>query len=105
MADPMKIRARLKGDVTEIRVLMSHPMESGQRKDNSGNAAPAHFIQTIRIAINGNAVIQGQTGTSVSRNPFFAFKVKGAKVGDTVSIGWVDSEGEQRVDETTIVAG
>ena len=42
MADPMKIRAQMKGDTAEIRVLMSHPMETGQRKDNAGNIVPAH---------------------------------------------------------------
>jgi sulfur-oxidizing protein SoxZ len=71
MADPMKIRAQVKGDFAEIRVLMSHPMETGQRKDGAGNTIPAHFIQAITIDHNGKRVIQGQTGTSVSRNPVF----------------------------------
>ncbi|HLB17239.1 MAG TPA: thiosulfate oxidation carrier complex protein SoxZ, partial [Burkholderiales bacterium] len=47
MADPMKIRARLEGDVADVRVLMAHPMETGQRKDAAGNVVPLHFIQTI----------------------------------------------------------
>ena len=46
MADPMKIRAQMKGDVAEIRILMSHAMETGQRKDAAGTTVPAHFIQT-----------------------------------------------------------
>ena len=102
MADPMKIRAQAKGDFAEIRVLMSHPMETGQRKDNAGAVIPAHFIQSITIDVNGKRVIQGQTGTSVSRNPVFAFKVKGAKAGDKVTVNWTDNKGDKRADEATI---
>jgi sulfur-oxidizing protein SoxZ len=104
MADPMKIRAQVKGDVTEIRVLMSHPMETGQRKDNAGNTVPAHFIQSITIEVGGKKVIQGQTGTSVSRNPVFAFKVKGPKVGDEVVVSWVDNKGDKRTDKAAVSA-
>ena len=104
MADPMKIRAQVKGDAAEIRVLMSHPMETGQRKDNAGNTIPAHFIQAITIDVNGKRVIQGQTGTSVSRNPVFAFKLKGAKAGDKVTVNWTDSKGDKRTDEATVTA-
>ncbi|MBL8491549.1 MAG: thiosulfate oxidation carrier complex protein SoxZ [Rhodocyclaceae bacterium] len=104
MTDPMKIRAQMKGDVAEVRVLMAHAMETGQRKDNAGNLVPAHFIQQITIEVGGKMVIQGQTGTSVSRNPVFAFKVKGAKAGDKVVVNWVDNKGEKRTDEAAIAA-
>ena len=102
MADPMKIRAAIKGDVTEVRVLMSHPMETGQRKDNAGNTIPAHFIQSISIEVGGKTVIKGQTGTSVSKNPVFAFKVKGPKAGDEVVVNWVDNKGEKRTDKAVV---
>ena len=102
MADPMKIRAQMKGDTADIRVLMSHAMETGQRKDNAGNTVPAHYIQSITVDVGGKRVIQGQTSTSVSRNPVFGFKVKGAKAGDKVVINWVDNKGDKRTDEATI---
>lgn len=102
MADPMKIRAQMKGDVCEIRVLMSHPMETGQRKNNEGKTIPAHFIQIVSVAINGKTVVSGQTNTSISRNPVFGFKVKGVKSGDKVSISWKDNKGDSRTDETTV---
>ena len=102
MADPMKIRAKLSGDVTEIKVMMAHPMENGQRKDNAGNTVPQHFIQSIVVEVAGKTVVDGQTGTSVSRNPVFGFKVKGAKAGDKVVIKWRDSKGETRQDEATV---
>ena len=104
MSDPMKIRAKLKGDIAEIRILMGHPMETGQRKDASGKAIPAHFIQTINVALNGKTVVSGQTAGSVSRNPVFGFKVKGAKAGDKVVVNWVDNKGEKRTDEATVAA-
>ncbi len=105
MADPMKIRAQIKGDVTEIRVLMSHPMETGQRKDSAGNLVPAHYIQSLSVEVGGRRVVSGQTGTSISRNPVFGFKVKGARVGEKVVISWEDNKGEKRSDETTIKEG
>ena len=102
MADPMKIRAQMKGDICDVKVLMSHPMETGQRKESDGKVVPAHFIQTISLTLNGKPVISGSTGTSVSRNPVFGFKLKGAKAGDKVAVSWVDSKGDHRSDEATV---
>jgi sulfur-oxidizing protein SoxZ len=102
MADPMKIRAQMKGDVAEIRILMSHPMETGQRKDAAGALVPAHFIKAITVEIAGKKVIDAQTGTSISRNPVFGFKVKGFKAGDKVVVNWLDTKGDKRMDEATI---
>lgn len=102
MTDPMKIRAQLKGDVVEVRILMSHAMETGQRKDSAGKVIPAHFIQNFSVEVGGKLVVQSQTGPSVSRNPVFAFKVKGAKAGDKVVVKWTDSKGETRTDEATV---
>jgi len=102
MADPMKIRAQMKGDSAEIRVLMSHPMETGQRKDGEGKTIPAHHIQTITVTLNGKTVVSGQIAGSVSRNPVFGFKVKGAKAGDKVAVSWKDNKGDSRSDETTV---
>ncbi len=102
MADPMKIRAQMKGDIAEIRVLMSHPMETGQRKDSNGKIIPAHHITSITVDVGGKRIIQGQTGPAVSRNPVFGFKVKGPKAGDKVVIHWEDNKGDKRTDEATI---
>jgi sulfur-oxidizing protein SoxZ len=102
MADPMKIRAQMKGDVCEVRVLMSHPMETGQRKDGDGKVIPAHHIQTLTVALNGKTVVSGQIGGSVSRNPVFGFKLKGAKAGDKVAVTWTDNKNDKRTDETAV---
>jgi sulfur-oxidizing protein SoxZ len=102
MADPMKIRATLQGDVADVRVLMAHPMETGQRKDASGNVVPLHFIQTITAQLNGKTVFGADVSQAISRNPVFAFKVKGAKAGDKLTITWTDNKGEKRTDEVAI---
>jgi sulfur-oxidizing protein SoxZ len=105
MAEPMKIRATLQGDVADVRVLMAHPMETGQRKDAAGKLVPLHFIQTITAQLNGRTVFTADVSQAVSRNPVFAFKVKGAKVGDKLSITWQDNTGDKRTDEVVIRAG
>ena len=105
MAEPMKIRATLQGDVADVRVLMAHPMETGQRKDAAGKIVPLHFIQTITAQLNGKTVFAADVSQAVSRNPVFAFKVKGAKAGDKLSITWQDNTGDKRTDEVVIRAG
>jgi len=102
MADPMKIRAGLKGDIADVRVLMNHPMETGQRKDASGNLIPQHFIQEIAVKLNGKTVIDAQVSQAVSRNPVFSFRVKGAKAGDRLEISWLDNKGEKNSTETAL---
>ena len=105
MADPMKIRATVVGDSTEVKVLMSHEMETGQRKDASGALVPAHFIQNVTVTCAGKTVLSAQWGTSISKNPFMHFRFKGGKPGDKVTISWVDNKGERRTDEAVIAGG
>ena len=102
MAEPMKIRASLAGDGTEVRVLMSHEMETGQRKDASGKVIPAWHITEVTAQHNGKTVMTAQWGPAVSKNPFMQFNVKGAKAGDKITITWVDNKGDKRTDEATV---
>ncbi|MGA7178202.1 MAG: thiosulfate oxidation carrier complex protein SoxZ [Thiobacillaceae bacterium] len=103
MAEPMKIRAKVQGDVADIKVLMNHEMETGLRKDaKTGQSIPAHYIQEINATINGTTVMTANWGTGISKNPLIGFKVKGAKAGDKVAISWVDNTGDKRTDEATI---
>lgn len=104
MADLIKIRARLNGDVTEIRALMSHPMETGRRKNELGDVVPAHFIQQVEVTLNGKLVLEAQWGTGISKNPYLTFRLRGAKVGDKVALGWRDSKGVSNSVETEVVA-
>ncbi len=102
MSDPMRIRAQAQGDKVTVRVLVSHDMESGQRRAADGKLVPAHFIQTISASHNGKPVMSAQWGTAVSKNPFVQFAFKGGKAGEKVSVNWVDNKGEKRSDEAVI---
>ena len=101
MADPMRIRAQVAGDKTTVRVLMSHEMETGQRKDAAGKTIPAWFIQEVSASLNGTPVLSAQWGTAISKNPFLEFTIKGAKSGDRIGIVWKDNRGDTRSDEVT----
>ncbi|NYZ15477.1 thiosulfate oxidation carrier complex protein SoxZ [Azospirillum sp. RWY-5-1] len=102
MGSPMKIRATSKDGVTEIKVLMSHEMETGQRKDASGAVVPAWFINEVTAKLGDKTVLQAQWGPSVSKNPYLAFKVKGGQAGDKVTVTWVDNKGDTRTDTATV---
>jgi len=104
MSEPMKIRATLQGDTADVRVLMLHPMETGQRRDAKGELVPLHFIQSVLITHNGKTVLDAQWSQAVSRNPFLGLRVKGAKAGDKISVTWVDNKGEKRTDEAAVTA-
>lgn len=102
MADQIKIRAQNQGEITDIRILMQHPMETGQRKDDKGQSLPIHFIQTFTVSLNGKPIIDGQLNTSISKNPLFAFKARGIKSGDKLTVAWLDNSGDRRQDEITV---
>jgi len=97
----MRIRAQVAGDKATVRVLMSHEMESGQRKDSAGKLVPAWFINEVSASHNGKVVMTAEWGPAVSKNPFLQFVVKGAKAGDKIAVTWKDSKGETRTDEAT----
>ena len=102
MADPMRIRAQVAGDKATVRVLMSHEMETGQRKDAAGKTIPAWFIQEVTALHNGKQVLTAHWGPSVAKNPFMQFNVKGAKAGDKITVNWTDNRGDKRSDEATV---
>jgi sulfur-oxidizing protein SoxZ len=98
----MRIRAQAAGDKATVRVLMSHEMESGQRKDAAGKTVPAWFIQEVEAKLNGKSVMTAEWGPAVSKNPFLQFTVKGAKAGDKIAVTWKDNKGETRTDEASV---
>jgi len=102
MGDPMRIRATMTGDVVDVKVLISHEMETGQRKDASGSLIPAHFITKVTAQHNGKAVLEADWGQSISKNPVLGFRFKGAAAGDKISISWVDNMQDSRTDEAVI---
>ena len=102
MANPMKIRAASKDGVTEVKVLISHEMETGQRKDAAGALVPAWFITELTAKHGEKVVLSSEFGSSVSKNPYLAFKFKGGAKGDKLAVSWVDNKGDKRTDEVQI---
>jgi sulfur-oxidizing protein SoxZ len=94
MASTIKISAKLKGGVADVKSLMLHPMETGSRIDpDTGSAIPANHITQLIFTNNGKQVMVANFSTAVSKNPFFGFSFEGAKVGDTLKVSWVDNSG------------
>ncbi len=96
-AGPMKMRATLMGGVTDVRVLMTHPMETEQQTKGK-----PYFIQNITVKVNGKAVVEGQISQAVSRNPVFTFRLKGGAKGDKIEVSWLDNKGESNKTEAAV---
>ena len=91
----IRLRASNKGGVTTVKALITHPMETGLRKDKkTGKAVPAHFIQTVSGKHNGKEVIMAEWSGAVSKNPYLSFQFSGANKGDTVELAWSDNMGK-----------
>jgi len=104
-SNTIKIRAQLNGDIAAIKALITHPMESGLRKDTkTGEIVPAHFIEEVVCTLNGNTILTALWGGAVSKNPYLAFNVQGAKAGDVLNMKWKDNKGDTDSVESTISA-
>ncbi len=104
MADLIKIRARIKDGVTEVKALMTHPMETGRRKNDFDEVVPAHFIQMVTATLNGKVVLEAQWGTGISKNPYLTFRLRNARAGDRVGITWHDNKGQSNAMEVAVEA-
>jgi sulfur-oxidizing protein SoxZ len=103
MASNIKVKVKLSGDVAEVKSLMLHPMETGARKDpDTGELVPAHHITQLTFSNNGKTVMLANFSTAVSKNPYFGFKFRGAKAGDTLKVAWVDNRGDTDELETVL---
>ena len=99
----IKIRAKVKNGKATVKCLISHPMETGLRKDKkSGKLIPAQFIQEVICESGGKTVMDAQWGGTISKNPFLSFSFTGAKAGDTLKISWVDNTGKNDSTEAKI---
>ena len=103
MEMPTKLKIRPKDGLTEILVLVSHPMETGQRVDaKTKEKVPAHFIQTLSIQLNGKDVAVADLGVAVSKDPLIGISVAGAKQGDKVNVSWSDNLGNKGGADQTV---
>ena len=79
------------GDVITIKTLISHPMESGQRKDSKGKIIPREIINHFTCDFEGQNVIDVELDPAVSTNPYFEFEAKVEKSG-TFKFTWLDDD-------------
>ncbi len=89
----MNMRARLEDNVAQVKVIIVHPMTTGRSKNTAGDTLPAHFVQQIKAQLNGQTVLEIQTSTAISKNPYLTFYLANAKAGDQVLVTWVDNQG------------
>lgn len=104
----MKMRARPLADgplgknITELKVIIVHPMRTGRSKNDDGQLMPAHFMQLMQVVLNGQVIVDAQTGTGISRNPYFTFYLQGTRVGDVIAVHWQDNHGLSGHGEVTV---
>ncbi len=91
MASSIKIRSQRRENYTEIKLLITHPMENGRNRDAADQLIPAHFIEQLVIRLNDQIVIASNMAGSISKNPFFTFRLKTANSGDKISATWTDN--------------
>ena len=92
------------GDVVTIKTLISHKMESGQRKDSDGNKIPQSIINTFTCDFNGQNVISVELHGAISTNPYFQFEAKVAESGD-FTFTWNDDDGSVYTETKSIAVG
>jgi sulfur-oxidizing protein SoxZ len=78
-------------------------MESGNRKDPTGQFIPAHHITDLLVTHNGRTVLQADFGPSVSRDPLLAFRFQGGQAGDHIRVEWRDNRGASGAGEAAIL--
>ena len=95
-----KTEAR-KGDLVEVKALVQHAMESGQRKDAQGNAIPRKILNKFTCTVNGKQVFSADFEQAIAANPYIQFKFKAEESGPVV-LTWVDDDGSKIVAEDKI---
>jgi len=94
-------RAR-KGEIVEIKTLVSHPMESGFRPDESGRPVPRKILNRFVCLFGGDEVLRADWGTVIAPNPYFTFYVRVAQSGE-FEFMWTDDDGSVIRERTTII--
>ncbi len=89
------------GDTITIKTLISHPMESGQRKDKDGNVIPREIINRFTCDFNGENVVDVTLEPAISTNPYIEFEAKVPESGE-FKFTWYDDDGSTYEDSKKI---
>jgi len=90
-----------RGEIIEVKTLISHEMESGQRKDAKGNVIPRKIINRFEATYNGELVFAMDVHPAISSNPYITFKLRIDEPG-ALQFKWVDDDGSVYTHEATI---
>jgi sulfur-oxidizing protein SoxZ len=90
-----------KGDIVEVKALVSHVMETGQRKDSKGQVIPRKILNKFTCTVNGKLVFSADFEPAISANPYIQFKFKAQESGPVV-LTWIDDDGSKIVGEEQI---
>jgi sulfur-oxidizing protein SoxZ len=90
-----------KGDLVEVKALVSHVMETGQRKDSAGKVIPRKILNKFTCTVAGKQVFAADFETAVSANPYIQFKFRAEQSGPVV-LTWTDDDGSTIVGEESI---
>lgn len=103
MTSSIRLRTKTREEVTTVRAIIRHPMETGFRVDSdSGALIPAHFIKQVIVKHNKQIIFSCDWSRAVSKNPYLSFMFKGAKPGDKLELTWLDTEDKTDTFETLI---
>jgi sulfur-oxidizing protein SoxZ len=92
------------GEAITIKTLISHLMESGQRKDSDGNVIPRSIINRFTAEFNGQTVIDVTLEPAISTNPYFEFEAIVPESGDFI-FTWYDDDGDVYTETKSIEVG
>jgi sulfur-oxidizing protein SoxZ len=92
------------GSAFEIRVLIAHPMEPGQRRDAAGNVIPRDIIHSFTCTYNGALVLDADLFPAIAANPFLSFQLRAVESGPVV-FTWVDDHGTVGTETAQVVVG
>src|SRR5215475_2763371 len=95
------VKPRIKRDIVEVKALVAHVMETGQRKDAQGQTVPRKILNKFTCTVAGKQVFQADFEPAVSANPYIQFKFRATESGPVV-LTWTDDDGSTIVGEETI---
>jgi sulfur-oxidizing protein SoxZ len=89
------------GEVIEIKTLISHVMETGQRREKDGKIIPRNIINTFTAVFEGNLVFKAELQPGISANPYIAFFMKVPGPGE-IEFTWIDDVGARAVERVQL---
>lgn len=95
MANMMRVDARVLNDMTMVKLMVTHSMEDGLRKDKAtGELIAAEFLREVNVEYAGKTVFAANLSAAIAKNPFFAFSFSGGAEGEAITINWIENTGK-----------